>query len=118
MIESCSWIWRGLGTAWPTKTNRRMRRQPSDARIKRRKDNGTTIFPGRIKGRRKRDAPAQEWNAQERQRRQGGQGQEPQAGDRHRPVGSPQKGEKGPAQKTEIQKKQIQKVACRSGLAR
>src|ERR1700675_676245 len=43
-----------------------------------------------------RHAPKEAWHASFRQRRQGRYGKKPQAGHRHRPLGSPQGGREGP----------------------
>src|SRR5579872_5806321 len=53
------------------------------------------VFEGFWQGRRKRDAALQEGHRQKRPRRQGRQGQEPQAGHRHRPLQGAQEGQEG-----------------------
>src|SRR4051812_44913952 len=57
-------------------------------------NHGTEIFKGCFEERRRRDAQAQEGQTQERAQRK--EGEEPQAGDRDRPVGSAPQGEEGP----------------------
>ena len=55
----------------------------------------TKIFAQCQFGRRERDATLQARHCQKRQRREGRQGEEPQAGHRHRSIGSAQEGQKG-----------------------
>jgi hypothetical protein len=57
---------------------------------------GTEIFARCIEVCEEGDAQAQKWNAQERPERQ--EGNEPQAGDRHRAFGSASGRQEGPAQ--------------------
>jgi hypothetical protein len=55
------------------------------------------VWKGREQTRRERDAPTKTRNVEERPRWKGRQGEEPQAGHRHRALGSAQEGREGPA---------------------
>src|SRR5262249_42233124 len=69
---------------------------PSPAGTNTELNHGTTIFAQCFEGRRARNAQAQTGHAQEGKKRK--KGEKPQAGHCHRPLGSSQKREKGPAQ--------------------
>src|SRR5579883_1228906 len=57
--------------------------------------NNGSLFPQRIEGREACHEAAQERQAEERPRRQGRHGEEPQAGDRDRSLRGPQEGQEG-----------------------
>src|SRR3954466_1585918 len=68
---------------------------------KTRRKHGTQIFQKRRQGCEEGGEETEEGQAEKRQGWQGRQSEEPQAGHRHRPVGSPQEGQEGSEEEKE-----------------